>query len=223
MHRLLNAPLLIPFDAKVRQNDESACQAHYKAAVVDRPPPIVTFSTSIKANSMIPSGLKSVPRRMLPICEKIVAVTDDVCDRHLNQEYRELARVMTAALCRKRPSPLTSGQPRTWGASIVYALGRVNFLSDKSSYPHMTTVDLCAAFGVSESTVHSKVRVIEEALAIGPLDLRWTLPSLAEKNPLTWMAEVNGFLVDLRYVPREVQEIAFAKGMIPHIPTDKED
>jgi len=172
---------------------------------------------------MIPSGLKSVPRRMLRICEKIVAVTDDVCDRHLNQEYRELARVMTAALCRKRPSPLTSGQPRTWAAGIVHALGRVNFLSDKSSYPHMTTVDLCAAFGVSESTVHSKVRVIEEALAIGPLDLRWTLPSLAEKNPLTWMAEVNGFLVDLRYVPREVQEIAFAKGMIPHIPADRED
>ena len=160
---------------------------------------------------------------MLRICEKIVAVTDDVCDRHLNQEYRELARVMTAALCRKRPSPLTSGQPRTWAAGIVHALGRVNFLSDKSSYPHMTTVDLCAAFGVSESTVHSKVRVIEEALAIGPLDLRWTLLSLAEKNPLTWMAEVNGFLVDLRYVPREVQEIAFAKGMIPHIPIDKED
>jgi len=160
---------------------------------------------------------------MLRICEKIVAVTDDVCDRHLNQEYRELARVMTAALCRKRPSPLTSGQPRTWAAGIVYALGRVNFLSDKSSYPHMTTVDLCAAFGVSESTVHSKVRVIEEALAIGPLDLRWTLPSLAEKNPLTWMAEMNGFLVDLRYVPREVQEIAFAKGMIPHIPANRED
>ena len=172
---------------------------------------------------MIPSGLKSVPRRMLRICEKIVAVTDDVCDRHLNQEYRELARVMTAALCRKRPRPLTSGQTRTWAAGIVYALGRVNFLSDKSSYPHMTTVDLCAAFGVSESTVHSKVRVIEEALAIGPLDLRWTLPSLAEKNPLTWMAEVNGFLVDLRYVPREVQEIAFAKGMIPHIPANRED
>jgi len=158
---------------------------------------------------------------MLRICEKIVAVTDDVCDRHLNQEYRELARVMTAALCRKRPSPLTSGQPRTWAAGIVHALGRVNFLSDKSSYPHMTTVDLCAAFGVSESTVHSKVRVIEEALAIGSLDLRRTLPSLAEKNPLTWMAEVNGFLVDLRYVPREVQEIAFAKGMIPHIPANR--
>ena len=73
---------------------------------------------------LLPSGLKSVPRRMLSICEKIVAVTDDVCDRHLNQEYCELARMMTEALCRKRPSPLTSGQPRTWAAGIVYVLGR---------------------------------------------------------------------------------------------------
>ena len=170
-----------------------------------------------------PRGSKSVPRRMLPICEKIIAVTDDVCDRSLNHEYRELARTMTETLCRKRPSPLTSGQPRTWGASIVYALGRVNFLSDKSSYPHMTTVDLCAAFGVSESTVHSKARAIEDALDVSPIDPRWTLPSLAEKNPLTWMAEINGIVVDLRYVPREVQEFAFAKGMIPYIPADRED
>ena len=160
---------------------------------------------------------------MLPICEKIVAVTDEVCDKHLNEEYRELARMMTTALCRKRPSPLTSGQPRTWAAGIVYVLGRVNFLSDQSSYPHMTTGDLCTTFGVSESTVHSKARAIEEALAIAPLDLGWTLPSLAERNPLTWMAEINGLLVDLRYMPREIQEIAFAEGMIPHIPADRKD
>jgi hypothetical protein len=37
----------------------------------------------------------------------------------------------------------------------------------------------------------------------------------AERNPLVWMAEINGLLVDLRDMPRDVQEIAFAKGMIP--------
>ena len=83
----------------------------------------------------------------------------------------------------------------------------------------MTTADLCAAFGVSEGTVYSKSRAVEEALGVTPLDLRWTLPSLAEKNPLTWMAEINGLLVDLRYMPREVQEVPFA---IPHIPTYSE-
>jgi hypothetical protein len=160
---------------------------------------------------------------MLPICEKIIAVTNDVCDRYLNHEYRELARTMTEALCRKRQSPLTSGQPRSWASGIVYALGKVNFLSDQSSHPHMATADLCAAFGVSESTVHSKARAIEAALDVSSLDPRWTLPSLAANNPLTWMAEINGVVVDLRYMPREIQEFAFAKGMIPYIPTNRED
>ena len=37
-----------------------------------------------------------------------------------------------------------------------------------------------------------------------------------------WMVEVNGFLVDLRNMSREVQQIAFDKGMIPYIPADRE-
>ena len=146
--------------------------------------------------------LYSVPKIMLPVYEKITGLTDNVCDKHL---------------------PLRSGQPRTWASSIVYALGRVNFLGDKSFSPYMTMADLCAAFEAGQSTVHAKARVIEEMLGTRPLDPRWTLPSLVERNPLVWMAEVNGLLVDLRDMPRDVQEIAFAKGMIPYLPADRKD
>ncbi len=169
-----------------------------------------------------PSRLSSVPKVMLPVYEKIVGLTDDVCDRYLNSEYRDLARALTGALCRKRPSPVASGQPRTWACSIVYVLGRMNFLSDKSFSPHMTTADLCAAFDVGESTVHAKARAIEKAIGARPFDPQWTLPSLVEKSPLVWMAEVNGLLVDLRDMPREIQEIAFEDGLIPYIPADRE-
>jgi hypothetical protein len=155
--------------------------------------------------------------------EKIVGLINDVCDRHLNTEYRDLARAMTAALCRKRPSLLTSGQPRTWACGIVYVLGKINFLGDPSFAPHMTTAELCAAFEVGESTTHAKARAIEKALGAHPFDPQWTLPSLAEKNPLVWMAEVNGLLVDLRNMPREIQEIAFKDGLIPYIPADRKD
>jgi hypothetical protein len=165
----------------------------------------------------------TVPKLMLPVYEKIVGLTDDVCDRHLNPEYRALARAMTGALCRERPSPLASGQPQTWACGIVYVLGRINFLGDPSVSPHMNTKELCAAFGVGESTVHAKARAIEKALETQPFDPRWTLPSLAEKNPLMWMAEVNGLLVDLRDMPREVQEIAFEDGLIPYIPADRKE
>jgi len=173
------------------------------------------------ADSMMdPSRLSSVPKMMLPVYEKIVGLTDDVCDRHLNYEYRDLARAMTGALCRKRPSPVASGQPRTWARSIVYVLGRINFLDDKSFSPHMTTANLCAAFDVGQSTVHAKARVIEKMIGARPFNLQWTLPSLVEKNPLVWMAQVNGLLVDLRNMPREIQKTAFEDGLIPYIPAD---
>jgi hypothetical protein len=112
----------------------------------------------------VPNRLNSVPRRMLPIYKKVVDAIDEVCGRYLNQEYHDLARTMTQALCRKRPSPLTSGHPRTWACAIVYILGRVDFLDAKSSSPHMTTIDLCAAFGVGERTLHTRARVIADVL-----------------------------------------------------------
>jgi hypothetical protein len=54
------------------------------------------------------------------------------------------------------------------------------------------------------------------------LNPKWPLPSRLEKNPPIWMVEVNGLLVDLRDMSREVQEIAFEKGMIPYVPADRE-
>ena len=165
---------------------------------------------------------RSVPKSMQATYETITALTDAFCREHLNDEYLELARDMAAALCRKRPSPVVSGQPRTWACGIVYALGQTNFLSDRSFKPFMTMADVCAGFGVGQSTASAKAQVISRALKISPLNPEWSLPSLMERNPLVWMAEVNGFLVDLREMPREVQEIAFEKGMIPYIPADRD-
>ena len=38
---------------------------------------------------------------------------------------------------------------------------------------------------------------------------------------MVWMVRMNGFMVDVRRVPRELQEIAFNKGLIPYIPADR--
>ena len=35
------------------------------------------------------------------------------------------------------------------------------------------------------------------------------------------LAEIDGFVVDVRQMPREVQEIAFAEGLIPYSPADR--
>jgi len=162
-----------------------------------------------------------VPKSMQATYDAVVALTDAFCRDHLNDEYRDLARAMTAALCRKRPSPLASGQLRTWACGIIHVLGRLNFLSDKASQPYMTMAEVSAAFGVGESTASAKVRAISEALHTSRTDPAWMLKYVVDQSPLVWMAEVTGILVDIRDMPREVRVIAYDKGIIPYIPADR--
>ena len=159
-----------------------------------------------------------VPAKLAPTYAAVVALTHEFCDRQLTEDYRELARTMTAALCRKRPSPLAKGKTASWACGILYTLGRINFLFDKTQTPHMRADALCRAFGVSQNTASAKAREIEEALGISMMDPQWTLPSRLADNPMAWMIAVNGLVVDARSMPREIQEEAFRLGLIPYIP-----
>lgn len=160
----------------------------------------------------------SVPRKMREKYENITGITDEFCHEHLDEEYADLAREMADALSRERPSPLASGRERSSAAGIVYALGRVNFLSDDSFEPHMSMGELCEKIGVSQSNASSKSREIWKALDLMQLHPDWCPPSRMEENPLAWIVEVNGLPVDVRMMPKEVQEEAYRLGLIPYVP-----
>jgi len=85
----------------------------------------------MKTNSL------KVPESMQALYDEITAVSDAFCKEHLNEEYAKMACKMTATLARKRPSPLVNGQTKSWAAGVLYTLGQVNFLFDKSQIPHM--------------------------------------------------------------------------------------
>lgn len=166
---------------------------------------------------------ESVPAKMRERYDAIVALTDAVCAEHLTEEFAQLARQATAALARKRPSPLASGRANTWACGIVYALGFVNFMFDKSQPYYMSAEDLCAAFGVAKSTGYNKSKLVRDTFDMVQFDPNWCLPSLMDENPLAWTITVNGFIVDARFMPREIQEIAYQKGLIPYIPDEGPD
>ena len=166
-------------------------------------------------------GSESVPKTMRERYDEIIALTDAFCAEHLNEEYAGVCRQMAAKLGRKRPSPLTRGWAKSWAAAIAYAVGRVNFLFDKSQEPHMKPTDLAGWFGVAQSTASNKASQIMDMFGIWLMDPEWTLPSRLDDNPMVWMIAVNGIVVDARWVPREIQEIAYEKGLIPYIPGEK--
>jgi Domain of unknown function (DUF6398) len=147
----------------------------------------------------------------------LIGITDHFCQSHLNEEYAALARAAIAALCRKRPSPLANGNPQTWACAVLYASGQVNFLTDKTSVPHLAMADLCAHFGIATSTGGNKAKLVRETLGIRQFDHRWTLPSRLATSPMAWMVEFNGFVVDARRLPLTVQHAAVEKGLIPFV------
>jgi hypothetical protein len=169
-----------------------------------------------------PGKEPSIPATARPAYEAVVSLTDAFCREHLNEEYEALCRKLAGMLARKRPSPLPSGKPETWACGIVRTIGWVNFLDDPSRRPHLKLTAIDKAFGVAESTGQGKSKAIRTMLKIRTYDPQWTLPSRMDENPMAWMIEVNGFVVDARHLKREFQEEAFRKGLIPYIP-EKED
>ncbi len=164
------------------------------------------------------STSQSVPKEMQARFDEITRLTDGFSHEHLNDEYAQLCRELTATLCRKRPSPLLQGKAPTWACGIIHALGMVNFLFDASQTPHILASQIWNCFGLSSSTMQTKSKQIRDLLGMSPFDPDWTTPSMTDQNPLVWLLEVNGLVVDMRTAPRAIQEEAYRRGLIPYIP-----
>ncbi len=161
---------------------------------------------------------KKVPKEMQGIFSSITKITDEFSHEYLNQEYAEFIQYAVAELCRKRPSPLSKGKINIWACAITHAIGMVNFLDDSSQSPHVKTSKLYDAFGVKPSTGQAKSKQVRTLLKMSQFGINWTLPSRMDRNPTAWMIKLNGFIVDVRTQPKEIQEIAYEKGLIPYIP-----
>lgn len=74
---------------------------------------------------------------------------------------------------------------------------------------------------VSKSTGGNKSKEVRDILKTFQCDPNWYLPSEMDNNPMAWLISVNGFMIDARNAPRQIQELAYEKGMIPYIPDDK--
>lgn len=160
----------------------------------------------------------AIPEDTKAIAEEIITMTDRVCRTLLNSEYAELSQKVVSALAAHPDAPIKRGRKEIWACGIVYALGELNFLFDPDTSPCVSVQELCDAFGVKQSSAYQKALGIRKTLNMYTFEPQWTLPSLQDLNPYTWMIEVDGLVLDARYVSRDIQEIAFEKGIIPYIP-----
>jgi hypothetical protein len=149
--------------------------------------------------------------------DKILELVSEFCRYHLTKEYCELCEDLTWAVY-EEGLPLEKGRPAGWASGIVHAIGFVNFLHDPNHLPYMTSTQLAEGFGVSQQTMLTKSKTIRDQLDMMQFDPDWCLPSRLGDNPLVWMLDVDGFIMDARDAPLEFQQEAYRLGLIPYIP-----
>lgn len=175
-----------------------------------------------KLMEQVPSSQETISEEIKEKRDEIIAILKPICEKHLNTEYAEISQRMIETLAEIPLTPISKGRSNSWAAAVVYAVGRVNFLFDPSQTPHLKATDLCKLFNVSQNTASAKAKQIMDDLDITLMNPEWTVNSLTDNNPMIWMVMVNGMFVDIRHMPREIQEQAYRQGIIPYIPADKD-
>lgn len=134
-------------------------------------------------------------QRVQDIQRQLTALTAACCRQHIDTEYEQLCKKLIEKMARKRNVPFLSGRVELWAAAIVYALGSINFLFDKSFLPHATPDTLCAYFAASKRTVAQKAKLIRDLFKLDYFDPEFSTERMAKNNPFARLGMVDGFLV----------------------------
>jgi hypothetical protein len=163
-----------------------------------------------------------VPAALRARALEIVGLTDQVCTSQLDDEYAELCRCLVAKLARKRPSPIERGQARVWAAGVICAIGQNNFLFDPAETLHVSADQLGEWLTVSKNTMAAKAKQIRDAVRMdAPMDREFCRRELLAEDPLAWLVEVDGLIIDARTLPVELRTQAQQLGLIPDLPISR--
>jgi hypothetical protein len=108
--------------------------------------------------------------------EQIKKSVSDYCNKHLDEAYLKICTKVHQDLLKKDKKKFARGKSEIWAASVIWAVGGENFLSDKSFEPYATLSDVCTFFNVNSSTVGQKSRKIKDILDINLWNPKYRLP-----------------------------------------------
>lgn len=126
--------------------------------------------------------------------DEIVQMVTKFCKERLDEEYEQLCEKMVRKLGRKRTKPLLTGRTEIWAAAVVYTVGTMNFLFDKSFEPYVSSADINGYFGTSSSTVAQKARTIRQLLKLSHYwDKDFSTRHMQENNPMSMLLDLSKF------------------------------
>jgi tetratricopeptide (TPR) repeat protein len=144
---------------------------------------------------------------------------------HINEEYEELCVNMVKKLGRKHDVPFKRGKLEIWASAVVYAIGQINFLFDKSFEPYLTPDDICNYFNTKKSTVSDKARKIRDMFNMRYYDKEFSTNVMNDNNPFNDMVvSDDGFIIpkSLLYKDEEESHTSLLKSLAEKSGVDEE-
>ena len=142
--------------------------------------------------------------------EKKQALLDLVgsfCAQELDDDYYQLCEKLVKKLGRKKDVPFKRGKLEIWAAAVVYAVGSINFLFDKSFEPYVTAEQISEYFGTKNSTVSNKARQIRDMFDMFHFDPEFSTNKMTEDSPMNKLVMVDGLIAPLSSLPPDLQEM----------------
>lgn len=139
--------------------------------------------------------------------EKIIELISLFCKEKLNNEYEQLCINLTKKLGRKRNVPFMTGNLEIWASSIIYTIGTLNFLFDKSFEPYIPSSDIHNYFGTKSSTVSAKSKLIRDLLKLNRFNNEFSTRDMVDSNPFNQFVMVDNMIVPLDSIPEEYQKM----------------
>jgi hypothetical protein len=140
-------------------------------------------------------------KELLKAKAELMEMTTAFCGKYLDEEYQFLCEALIEKMARKRVVPFMSGRREIWAAAVVYAIGSMNFLFDKSFEPYVTTEQIAEFFRASKSTLRQKAALIRDMFKMQPFfNTEFATRRTVDQNPLMSLAVVDGFLVPINKI-----------------------
>jgi hypothetical protein len=114
---------------------------------------------------------------------EILNLIKGFADKKLDAEYFELSKNLLMKLGHKRNVPFLRGRPNIWAGGIIYAIGTINFLIDKSNESYISASEIADYFNASKSTIASKSRTIKKLTNIDIFDPEFSTQDMKDNFP----------------------------------------
>ena len=147
--------------------------------------------------------------------KELLELVGAFCIQKLNQEYFELCEKLIKKMGRKKDVPFKRGKLEIWASAVIYAIGSINFLFDKSFEPYMSSKQVCEYFGTKLTTVSNKARIIKEMFDLWHFSPEFSTQNMEKSNPFSGMVLVDDMIVPISSLPEDMQQMVHqerAKG-----------